>query len=47
MSKTIKKKITITPLAWEKAREQSVKVFGYENRSGYINQLILKQDEKH
>ncbi len=45
MSRTIKKNITITPLAWEKARKESVKVFGFENCSGYINQLILKKDE--
>ena len=43
--RTVKKNITITPLAWEKARKETVKVFGFENRSGYINQLILKQDE--
>jgi len=46
MSRTVKKNITISPLAWEKARKESIKVFGFENRSGYINQLILKQYEK-
>ena len=45
MSKTKKQNITITPRAWEVARENSVKLFGFQNRSGYINQLLLKQDE--
>jgi len=44
MSKTVKKAITITPEEWELARANSVIVFGFENRSGYIRRLI-KQDK--
>jgi hypothetical protein len=41
MSKTKKRAITITDEEWETAREKSVYKFGYENRSGYIRQLII------
>jgi len=44
MSKKTIKSFSTTHSIWEMAREKSVRVFGYENRSAYINQLI-KQDK--
>lgn len=44
MVKKIIKSISTSESIWEMAREKSVRVFGYENRSAYINQLI-KQDK--
>lgn len=38
--KGIKVNLSTTPEAWEKAREKSLEMFGYENRSGYITYLI-------
>ncbi len=39
-SKTVKKNITITPEQWEIAREESIKVFGKENVSGFFGYLV-------
>ena len=43
--KTIKKNITIAPTEWEMARKKSFKIFGKNNVSGYIRQLINKDNE--
>jgi hypothetical protein len=42
MSKTEKTMITLTPEAKKKGKKDSIKLFGKENLSGYIQYLIQK-----
>ena len=46
MSKTKKVTITLTPEQQEKARENSIKVLGKSNISGYVGLLIEKDSKK-